>query len=108
MRYVKKTCVLRACSYGKYDAKEGFVPGGASLHSCMSAHGPDAPTFEKASTADLAPFKFHAGLAFMFETTLILKLTKHAAEAPHRDMAYQSCWKACKKNFTGEICNGSR
>jgi len=36
---------------GMYEAKqEGFLPGGASLHSCMSAHGPDRTTFEKAST----------------------------------------------------------
>ena len=36
--------------HGAYDAKaEGFVPGGASLHNCMSGHGPDAATFEKAS-----------------------------------------------------------
>ena len=36
--------------HGAYDAKaEGFVPGGASLHNCMSGHGPDAETFEKAS-----------------------------------------------------------
>ncbi len=35
--------------HGAYDAKaEGFVPGGASLHNCMSGHGPDAETFEKA------------------------------------------------------------
>ena len=28
---------------GVYDAKaEGFAPGGASLHNCMSGHGPDA------------------------------------------------------------------
>jgi homogentisate 1,2-dioxygenase len=27
-----------------FDAKaEGFLPGGASLHNCMTAHGPDAP-----------------------------------------------------------------
>ena len=30
----------------------GFLPGGASLHNCMSAHGPDAATFERASRAD--------------------------------------------------------
>ena len=30
---------------GVYDAKAaGFQPGGGSLHSCMSAHGPDAHT----------------------------------------------------------------
>ena len=29
---------------GQYEAKVdgGFLPGGASLHSCMTAHGPDA------------------------------------------------------------------
>ena len=36
--------------HGFYDAKaEGFLPGGASLHNCMTAHGPDAATFERAS-----------------------------------------------------------
>jgi len=36
--------------YGEFDAKpQGFSPGGASLHSCMVLHGPDA--FEKASRA---------------------------------------------------------
>ena len=40
---------------GVYDAKaEGFLPGGASLHNSFSSHGPDAETFERASTADLA------------------------------------------------------
>lgn len=39
--------------HGKYDAKEGFAPGGASLHSCMTAHGPDTDTFFKASVAEL-------------------------------------------------------
>ena len=34
---------------GSYDAKEeGFVPGGASLHNCMSAHGPDSAVYEQA------------------------------------------------------------
>ena len=33
---------------GTYDAKEkGFVPGSASLHSCMSGHGPENEVFEK-------------------------------------------------------------
>ncbi|MDE2304110.1 MAG: homogentisate 1,2-dioxygenase, partial [Gammaproteobacteria bacterium] len=36
--------------HGVYDAKaHGFLPGGASLHNCMSGHGPDAGTFAKAS-----------------------------------------------------------
>ena len=42
--------------YGEYDAKaEGFLPGGASLHNCMSGHGPDAETFERATHAELKP-----------------------------------------------------
>jgi homogentisate 1,2-dioxygenase len=55
---------------GSYDAKEkGFIPGAASLHSCMSAHGPEAEVVEKASTVDLKPQKVGEGcLAFMFET----------------------------------------
>lgn len=25
---------------------DGFLPGGASLHSCMTPHGPDTKTYE--------------------------------------------------------------
>jgi len=33
---------------GTYDAKEkGFIPGSASLHSCMSGHGPEYEVFAK-------------------------------------------------------------
>jgi homogentisate 1,2-dioxygenase len=65
----------------------------------MSAHGPDAPTFAGASAATLVPHKFEAGLAFMFETNLMLKLTPWALEAPHRDRDYQKCWQDLKKEF---------
>jgi homogentisate 1,2-dioxygenase len=35
---------------GTYDAKaEGFVPGGASLHNMMTAHGPDQMSYETRS-----------------------------------------------------------
>src|SRR3546814_5343987 len=40
-----------------------FVPGGASLHNCMAAHGPDAATHAKASSADLKPQKIEDTLA---------------------------------------------
>ncbi|MET0612500.1 MAG: homogentisate 1,2-dioxygenase, partial [Pseudomonas caspiana] len=54
---------------GAYDAKaEGFMPGGASLHNCMSAHGPDNATAEKATAAQLQPHKIDNTMAFMFET----------------------------------------
>ena len=33
---------------GTYDAKEkGFIPGSASLHVCMTPHGPETQVFEK-------------------------------------------------------------
>ncbi|KAA0153393.1 hypothetical protein FNF27_02835 [Cafeteria roenbergensis] len=79
--------------YGKYDAKVGFVPGGSSLHSIGSAHGPDAATFKAASTAVLEPEKFDGGLAFMFETSSFLKLTDFALRGPHREWGYQACWR---------------
>src|SRR3546814_9284102 len=54
--------------HGTYDAKaEGFAPGGASLHNCMSAHGPDRRSAEAAMAAKLEPHKIDDTLTFMFE-----------------------------------------
>ena len=89
--------------YGFYDAKpEGFVPGGGSLHNCMSAHGPDMQSFETASNAVLKPHKNDATLAFMFESRYIIQPTKFALEAPQRQKDYVDCWRGIKKNFTGK------
>jgi len=68
--------------HGAYDAKaEGFVPGGASLHNCMSGHGPDAETFGKASRSDTSvPHKVADTMAFMFETPVLIKPTRFALE----------------------------
>jgi len=62
---------------GKYDAKEGgFSPGCSSLHSHMTAHGPDFESFEKASNCELIPVKYpYENLAFMFESTMMFKST---------------------------------
>ena len=89
--------------HGVYDAKaEGFVPGGASLHNCMSGHGPDAATFEKASNADLSrPDVITGTMAFMFETRAVIQPTRQAMEAPHRQLTYQDCWQGLKRNFNG-------
>jgi homogentisate 1,2-dioxygenase len=89
--------------YGKYDAKEGFQAGGASLHSCMTPHGPDGPTFDKASNDKLEPFKFDAGLAFMLETSAMLKLTKYAMDSPQLEKNYIKCWDGCNKKFNGTV-----
>ena len=43
---------------GKYEAKEeGFCPGGATLHSMMTPHGPDAKCFEDWTNMKLGPIK---------------------------------------------------
>lgn len=86
--------------HGTYDAKaEGFVPGGASLHNCWSAHGPDAGTFERASAAALAPQKVDATLAFMFETRYLLAPTRFAMEAAELQHDYWRCWQGLTKRF---------
>ncbi len=88
--------------YGAYDAKaEGFAPGGASLHNCMTGHGPDAATFDKASNADLSkPDVISGTMAFMFETRAVLRPTRQALEAAHRQRDYQACWAGLQKHFT--------
>src|SRR5690606_14754989 len=60
---------------GVYDAKaEGFAPGGASLHNCMSGHGPDAGTFEQASNSDTTVAHYlRDTMAFMFETRSVIR-----------------------------------
>ncbi len=85
---------------GEDDAKaEGFVPGGASLHNCMSGHGPDAETFEKASDAELKPVYTGDTMAFMFETRFVCKPTKFALDTAELQHEYYTCWQGLKKNF---------
>ncbi|WP_372762289.1 homogentisate 1,2-dioxygenase [Pseudoalteromonas sp.] len=86
---------------GVYDAKEhGFVPGGMSLHNCMSPHGPEADVFEKASNAELAPQRYENTLAFMFESRYIISPTKYALQGKERQANYTDCWRTIKKHFT--------
>lgn len=103
--YFHRNCMTEYMGmvYGTYDAKkggkDGFQPGGASLHSVDTPHGPDAATFLAASNADLAPHKFEGGLAFMFETTFLVKLTDFALECEHNDADYWKCWQKMPKLF---------
>ena len=87
--------------HGAYDAKaEGFLPGGASLHNCMSGHGPDAATFEKASHADLSkPDVITDTMAFMFESRAVIRPTAQALAAPWRQPHYPDCWAGLKRHF---------
>ena len=85
---------------GSYDAKaEGFLPGGASLHSCMSAHGPDAETCTKAIAADLQPSKIDNTMAFMFETSQVLRPSRFALECPQLQTSYDACWASLPATF---------
>jgi homogentisate 1,2-dioxygenase len=89
--------------FGKYDAKEeGFVPGGASLHNCMSGHGPDADTFERASSAELTPQYLGDTLAFMFESRFVIRPTRFALETPALQRDYYRCWQGLKKHFKSD------
>jgi homogentisate 1,2-dioxygenase len=87
--------------HGVYDAKaEGFQPGGASLHNCMSGHGPDAETFEKASRSDTTkPDYIRDTMAFMFETRCAIRPTRFALEAATLQAEYYRCWQGLKKRF---------
>jgi homogentisate 1,2-dioxygenase len=85
---------------GAYDAKAGgFLPGGASLHGCMSAHGPDADSTRRAMAAELVPHKLDNTLAFMFETRQVLRPTRFALETPALQGDYDACWQGLGRQF---------
>jgi len=88
--------------YGHYEAKpEGFQPGGGSLHSCAIGHGPDANAYKAGSdlTKKQEPFYLKGALAFMFETTFMLKLTPWAMELGKIDQKYYTCWEGLAPEF---------
>jgi homogentisate 1,2-dioxygenase len=85
---------------GAYDAKaSGFLPGGGSLHNMMSAHGPDAETFRRASEAELVPQRVDDGLAFMFETRWPVITTAQAMASPALQRDYDEVWQGLGRNF---------
>ncbi len=84
--------------HGVYDAKAGgFAPGGASLHNCMSGHGPDQASYDKAIRADLTPHKIKDTLAFMFESRWVIRPTRFAMESPALQSDYDHCWSGFEK-----------
>ncbi|MBV1876184.1 MAG: homogentisate 1,2-dioxygenase [Pseudomonadales bacterium] len=89
---------------GQYDGKStDFKPGGMSIHNCMTAHGPDSTTFDKASKADLKPHYQADALAFMIESRYPISPTKFAFNLPQRQINYHLCWQKLNNNFTGRI-----
>ena len=88
--------------HGVYDAKsKGFLPGGASLHNCMSGHGPDAETFAKAIAADTSkPVRLSDTMAFMFESRSVLQPTRNALGGrPALQADYVRCWSDLQRRF---------
>jgi homogentisate 1,2-dioxygenase len=91
---------LMGLVHGVYDAKaEGFLPGGVSIHNCMSAHGPDAATFDKASSAELKPHKIEDTLAFMWESRHVFRPTRFAMSAPELQKDYDRVWRGFQRHF---------
>lgn len=87
---------------GRYEAKEGgFYPGGATLHSMMTSHGPDKDCFDQASNAELVPQRVAEGTqSFMFESSLSMATTKWGQETCNKlDAMYYECWQQLKNNF---------
>ncbi|CAH0382059.1 unnamed protein product [Bemisia tabaci] len=102
--YYHRNCMseFMGLIFGNYEAKEeGFLPGGASLHSMMTPHGPDKQCFEGASNADLKPVRVADGtMAFMFESSLSLAVSKWGEEICQTlDAEYYKCWESLKKYF---------
>ena len=88
--------------HGVYDAKaDGFVPGGCSLHNCMTGHGPDAATFEKACAADTRkPDYIENTMAIMFETRAVIRPVAQALDASQRQLDYPDVWMGLHRQFT--------
>lgn len=79
---------------GEYDAKkEGFLPGGISIHNCMTPHGPDARSYNQAIQQNLKPELYENSLSFMFETKNVWLITKQAMDRPERQKEYHACWQ---------------
>jgi homogentisate 1,2-dioxygenase len=88
---------------GQYDAKKGFMAGGASLHNCMTPHGPDRESYTAAVQDPCeSPVQLQGNLAFMFETCLPLSVAPAALEdARWRDVEYAACWDGLADDFSG-------
>nr|CAD7433115.1 unnamed protein product [Timema monikensis] len=102
--YYHRNCMseFMGLIHGNYEAKEeGFLPGGASLHSIMTPHGPDTQCFEGASNDELRPARVAYGTqAFMFESSLSLAVTVWGELTCEKlDNNYYKCWQTLKKHF---------
>lgn len=85
---------------GEYDAKkEGFLPGGISIHNAMTGHGPDAHAYRAAVHRPLSPTRYKNTLAFMLEARKPWKITEQAFQHPQFEKTYADCWQPLEKHF---------
>lgn len=102
--YFHRNCMseFMGLIFGEYEAKKGgFLPGGASLHSIGTPHGPDTKCFDKESAKKLEPERVaHGTMAFMFETYLHLKATPWALhECGKLQPDYFEHWQGLVSHF---------
>lgn len=91
---------LMGLIWGEYDAKqEGFLPGGVSIHNCMTAHGPDNDTYRKVINEELNPTRYQNTLAFMFEAKRPWLISEQAFAHSTRELNYSACWQHLPCNF---------
>lgn len=89
---------------GEYDAKpDGFVPGGASLHNRMSAHGPDNTAHSNASSKELKPEFLGNTMAFMLESSQVWRPTEFALNTECLQKNYMACWQDLPNMFEQHI-----
>ncbi|MNV97176.1 Homogentisate 1,2-dioxygenase [compost metagenome] len=65
----------------------------------MSAHGPDGETCTKAINVDLTPSKIDNTMAFMFETSQVLRPSRFALDCPQLQNTYDACWASLPVTF---------
>ena len=66
----------------------------------MTAHGPDAATFERATHADATTADLIEGtMAIMFETRKVIRPTAQALASPHLQRDYWKAWQGLARHF---------
>ncbi|RMX21108.1 homogentisate 1,2-dioxygenase [Legionella jordanis] len=91
---------------GEYDAKKtGFLPGGISIHNCMTAHGPDNDSYHAVIEEELKPMRYENTLAFMFETKKPWLVSEQAFNHNARDTNYSACWQQLPFNFKEPVAH---
>lgn len=85
---------LMGLIHGQYDAKkDGFTPGGISIHNRMVAHGPDTVSYEAGIHETPQSTRYETSLAFMFESNQVWQISDAAMQHASRQRDYSACWQ---------------